>query len=362
MTMPNAATDEEIRAALEDAYLTNDFERLHALLTNNEVTSIWSDPCGRLRNVATQCIFVAGNDGDVSKISIIFQIWRENPYFVAPSGEEFNPALALAHGIETLNRDLVNVLLDNGCKVKSIVAEEIADLKVRDGNWAAFTLILQDLVDHGWDVNTKTTPLKGELFWGIYRGPGSQKNLLTLARLATNNLPVFHWLLEPGADPNIADGFDGTPMAYTAMNGTSYMIKQLFQYGAKVDNNALHHVVGRSKMDPERIPILEILLQHGADINALETGLEKLPSSNASALPPHTSTVLYKAVRDRHCQLVRYLLSKGADSEKRTAGFKGQGITPLEWLRLQKWKDEELQVLLEGTQTRTTIRTRNEVS
>ena len=92
----------------------------------------------------------------------------------------------------------------------------------------------------------KRLPLKGELFWGIYRGPESQKNLLTLARLATNNLPVFHWLLEHGADPNIADGFDGTPMAYTAMNGTSYMIRQLFQYGAKVDNNALHHAVGRS--------------------------------------------------------------------------------------------------------------------
>jgi len=86
--------------------------------------------------------------------------------------------------------------------------------------------------------------------------------------MTTNHPALCNWLLEHGADPNVKDEFHDTPVSNAACWGSLAMLDLLFQYGAKIDNNALHMAIKRKK-DPEKKRILMWLLGHGADINAL---------------------------------------------------------------------------------------------
>jgi ankyrin repeat protein len=129
---------------------------------------------------------------------------------------------------------------------------------------------------------------------------------------------LFAWLLNHGADPNDVDQARFTPMTRIAHSGSLVSLQLLFKCGAQIDNNALHAAVRRPKSDPERIPILELLLSQGADINALETGLIR-PSSSAlrKAHPPRT-TPLYEAAKAQDVELVEFLMKRGADPKVRT--------------------------------------------
>jgi ankyrin repeat protein len=104
-------------------------------------------------------------------------------------------------------------------------------------------------------------------------------------------------LLDAGADPNVANAFDATPLMWCA--GDSAKIRLLLSKGAKVD--------ARSRLG--RTPLLiaaaydgateaaRILIENGADVNARDkSGM----------------SVLEQAVASNHIKLVRLLLAKGA--------------------------------------------------
>ncbi|MCJ1344978.1 hypothetical protein MMC31_003183 [Peltigera leucophlebia] len=213
---------------------------------------------------------------------------------------------------------MINLLLDSGAHVTPTVVRALADPKNSNYDNETFKAILQSLLDHGWDVNMILQSL--------------QTSDATLMR---NEVP-FNFLLAHGADPNVTDRYHYTPLSVAARDGSLSYIELLFSHGAKPDHNALHMAIRRPQSDSSRFPILALLLSHGADINALETGMKGRPTSSALAGPPHQSTVLFKALSAKDVEMVKFLIEQGADPKVKNQWGEEEGLSSLEAVELSK--------------------------
>jgi uncharacterized protein len=118
---------------------------------------------------------------------------------------------------------------------------------------------------------------------------------------------VVRALLDKGANPNI-NGMGLTPFLVAA--------------GVGPGNVGGTGIAAQSSLGgPVNMELMELLLQHGADINAQVSGtktysmrIARAPSANES------KTALHIAAEEGKADLVRYLLGKGADTQIRDAG------------------------------------------
>jgi ankyrin repeat protein len=124
-----------------------------------------------------------------------------------------------------------------------------------------------------------------------------------LLRAAMNgDLEVVRALLEKGALPNI-----------NAMGLTSFLVAAGVGTGTRGGTGLAAQSAAGGTAD---IPLMELLLQHGADVNAHVTGtttysmrIARAPSANEGM------TALHWAAQTGKIDLVRYLLDKGANPE-----------------------------------------------
>jgi hypothetical protein len=111
-----------------------------------------------------------------------------------------------------------------------------------------------------------------------------------------NNLPEISRLLSVGADVNVKDDLDWTPLHWASLKGHVQVVKELLEHGADVDakNNRdwtpLHFACLKGQL-----PIVKALLSDGADILATNH-FEKNP--------------VYYAVSRRHSAVIKYLLQQ----------------------------------------------------
>lgn len=111
---------------------------------------------------------------------------------------------------------------------------------------------------------------------------------------------------------------------------TFAVVDLLLQYGAKIEQSKALHVAAPSrKDDSECIPMMEYLLDHGADINALKHQsnpeyLERMKTNKRLAFgnPLHCAAKCGKKKR------VKFLLERGADQGVRNT----KGWTPADWV------------------------------
>jgi ankyrin repeat protein len=95
------------------------------------------------------------------------------------------------------------------------------------------------------------------------------------------------------------------------------MIDLLISHGAKIENSAaFNHAASSSKEDAERLPVMEHLLELGADIN----GMSLVSRSSKAGTPLHC------VVKEGKLKRARFLFHNRADPHKKNR----QGALPLE--------------------------------
>jgi ankyrin repeat protein len=139
------------------------------------------------------------------------------------------------------------------------------------------------------------------------------------------------WLLKHGANSNLPDYVGTSPMFYVAGYGSLTTLRLLFDYGAKVESNALFAIIRKKKNDnPKQILMVQLLLSKGADINILRKR-ERRPSSNAlthSRMFRYTS--VWEAVKAKDVEMVEFLIRNGADVNLRILVNDIEKSSPLE--------------------------------
>jgi ankyrin repeat protein len=109
-----------------------------------------------------------------------------------------------------------------------------------------------------------------------------------------------------------------TPLNRAASSGTLAAIRILCEHGARLNNTALHNAIRRCRDDPDKIVIVECLLDHGLDVNATEVDVEMIRSSSVYTRLCYSPTPLHLAIDDDNVEMVRLLLSRGADPGKKS--------------------------------------------
>lgn len=163
------------------------------------------------------------------------------------------------------------------------------------------------------------------------------------------NLPLLQWFLEHGADPNLGKQYNhrdrmGTSdtdscaaLTTAAAAGSLEAVRLLLDAGAQVKNGAPLHaaagacppgtpagaqlnagVISSKEFDTSRIPVMELLVEHGADVNQAEDWRYVL------AQYPIVRAAMAGAV-----ERVKWLLAHGADPEA-VGGF-GSAIDHAKW-------------------------------
>jgi ankyrin repeat protein len=182
------------------------------------------------------------------------------------------------------------------------------------------------LLAAGVDTNAQLNMRRPSNQGGRFNDPLLSTGTTPLLRALINNTPdVARLLLEKGANPNIY-GMGLSPWLYAAgvTSGT---------YNATRGGGSGGVGTGSAAVDTA---LLDLMLAHGADVNAQVTGAASYSGRIARALtgdPVNTTsnegmTALHVAVRSRNPSLVRYLLDKGARSDIKDAS----GRTPLDVL------------------------------
>lgn len=186
--------------------------------------------------------------------------------------------------------------------------------------------LFQLLLDRGWSVNT----------------PGFYGAVLLPRVVVTGNLPLLEWFLKSGADPNrgqqhdVRDRYGGsdhdscTALETAAGQGNVEAVRLLLQAGAEIRYGIpLHFAAGslppgsnpfkNSRVTPSvefdrsRIPVMAMLVEHGADVNQAEE-----ESRHMTGGPRYAIT---KAVMAGAVERVRWLLTHGADPELKEPGY-----------------------------------------
>jgi ankyrin repeat protein len=163
----------------------------------------------------------------------------------------------------------------------------------------------QDLVEHLMVNNPEHVNATG----GYYVAP-------LIAALHGGHFQTAKFLRDNGAHPNVTGVGGRTPLHAAAWKGDLEMVQVLLKYKANVKarsakgETALHFAYreysARPIVGPSMPKVARLLLEHGADVNALM-------SNYSTELEDHHSTALHFAAQFGMVEVVRVLLEHGAD-------------------------------------------------
>lgn len=147
------------------------------------------------------------------------------------------------------------------------------------------------------------------------------KALLIPPRIAIENEEMVSLLLDHGADPNKRTFIDVSPLSWAVERAPISTIRLMLDYCQNIQpGQLLHHAVQR---DADTIEVLEMLIEKGAPLNTPVH--EDLPTFSVLCFMS-LGTPLHRASELGRVDVVRYLLSKGADQDVRDS----RGLTAIE--------------------------------
>jgi len=146
------------------------------------------------------------------------------------------------------------------------------------------------------------------------------------------------WLLDHKADPNRQCLIDFTPLSLAVESAPLSVIRLILSRGGDIrKGQLLHHAIERQS---ETIEVLKLLIEEGAPVNA--TMYEDYPSL-ALFFFMGIGTPLHKACELDKADVIRYLISQGADQSIKDSN----GRTPLECAQISnRW--EVIEALKQG--------------
>ncbi len=209
-----------------------------------------------------------------------------NPNLTDP--QEITP---LRVAVINANLDMARVLIEGGADVNDGSIVELIDIELSQflirrsetnhENQSSIEDIIQLMLAHGLDIDS--TPATPFPYPGTRRigGKGTIEQTALYNAAMAPNLEFMAMLLENGANPN-------------SLNSGG----QFFPLSSALDLIPLRDVLDSVKPLEELVPAAELLLEHGAEINA--TALDG-------------TTVLHHAAAMGRDEIVEYLIAKGAD-------------------------------------------------
>ncbi|KAJ5702733.1 hypothetical protein N7488_010281 [Penicillium malachiteum] len=189
--------------------------------------------------------------------------------------------------IEAVKRDDAQFMkepFNRGLPMDSLYAIEAVEAKPKNA--------LEVFLQYGWDINQPMSELRPPVL-------GSK----------IENEEITAFLLDHGADPNKDCGIDLTPLSYAVQSAPISVINLMLNLGGDVKKGQLlHHAIERRS---ETIEVLKMLIENGAPINATMYQ-DHYPSWRLFYFMG-LGTPLHKATELGKVDVVRYLLSEGAD-------------------------------------------------
>lgn len=228
----------------------------------------------------------------------------------ASSDDDSRTALSLA--VHAGHRTMAELLLERGATVAPQVAETPLHLAALQG----FVSLAELLVSKGADVNYQ---------WDRERG----KNVTPLWRAVQNNHePMVRFLLDHGADPNLAaqnvslvDG--GTPLSVAS---SASMVQLLLDHGADPNGDKSARLM--KAIDRQERQTLIVLLDAGAEVNVqAPVPPDERARAFVASVPEKTRTPLTLAASKAWLEGAKLLREHGADPN--LADASDQKWTPL---------------------------------
>ncbi|KAJ6155150.1 hypothetical protein N7470_005716 [Penicillium chermesinum] len=262
-------------------------------------------PAATLEKLQASCV-----SGDIWK-------FREILDSQSSSSEDFDICDFYAIMIEAIRLDdvqFIKELLDRGLPMDPLYALEAVKVKGKKA--------LEVFLQNGWNINEPISELK----------PPVLGNAISDEEMAA-------WLLDHGADPNRQCVIDLTPLSLAVESAPISVIQLMLSRGGDTrKGQLLHHAIERHS---DNIAVLSLVVEKGAAINS--TMYEGHYPSRALFSFMNLGTPLHKAVELGKVDVVRYLVSKGANPSIQDA----KGRTALEYARMLN-QSEVIQALGDG--------------
>ncbi|KAJ5183363.1 ankyrin [Penicillium capsulatum] len=193
-------------------------------------------------------------------------------------------------------------------------------------------------------------------------GARADGNLLLHRAVMTGNKEIVQMLLDSGHDVNSLDRFGHTPLKDAAKHGDRELVQMLLDYGADIAMaeksptgvTPLHVATHR---ETESHELLSLLLDHGANVNALDNSRETpLHWAASQPFPSHLHVLLERGANIEprntlgdtplHCTAMagmdanmQILCDHGADSKV----VNRRGLSPMEvYGELQGFSEEDM--------------------
>ena len=150
---------------------------------------------------------------------------------------------------------MIKLLLENGCETNSQDIFGHTPLFIVSAKASCTIEVVKTLLEFGANPDI----------------PDNQQNTPLMGATACNNTKVLVELLKKGANPNLQNYLGKTALQMAVFNGYGEIVKQLLKFGANPNlknrhgSTALHEAATHFR---ENVEIVEDLLKHGADINS----------------------------------------------------------------------------------------------
>ena len=237
--------------------------------------------------------------GSLTEFQSLLQQWRSDTSVPDPTSQDLQYIISRA--VEKDGRpEILEYFLCQGGEVDAYTIGQTTSPQ-----------IFEIFMKHGWKVDNAT------LISHI-----SQPDLVSL-------------FLAHGADPNTPSAYGVHPLDIAALRAPLESVKRLHSPGASVGPGSRALNVAAQGEVPDRISIMEYLLEHGADINGIA---EDFPGPSEARESGRKGTPLHAAAKWGNEVAKEWLLKHGADPEVKNE----LGLTPEEWgKRLKKMVQRE---------------------